>query len=259
MPKKNEIIIGNYRIKRQIAEGGFGRVYEAEHIILGEKACLKQNLNISAPDAELLKQEAKLLWNLNHYSLPSMKDFFQAPDGSYIMVMNFIEGQNLEEIVKGKGPIHAEDVCWITQRLLNALHYLHFNGVVHSDVKPQNVIVQPKVHNAILVDYGLSSLKPTRATQPKGYTEAFAAPEILQGKPPIPESDFYGLGLVMMYALGGDPFAKTHYPNTPKQIQEFIDSLICYDPTQRHSWDKTDLVSRLSDIRLEVFGRRYST
>ncbi|MCX6707976.1 MAG: serine/threonine-protein kinase, partial [Candidatus Woesearchaeota archaeon] len=194
MPQKNNQTLGNYRIIRQIAEGGFGRVYEAEHLILGEKACIKQNITISPLDEELLKQEAKLLWKLNHHSLPSMKDFFKANDGSYIMVMNFVEGRNLEQIVRKKGPIHPEDVCWITQRLLNALHYLHFSGVVHSDVKPQNVIVQPDVHNAILVDYGLSSLRPNRHTQAKGYTEAFAAPEILIGKPPIPESDLYGAG-----------------------------------------------------------------
>lgn len=215
-------------------------------------------MNLSPENAELLKQEAALLWDLNHHSLPAMKDFFEAPDGSYIIAMTFVPGRNIEQIIKKHKAIHPEDVCWITQRSLHALYYLHSNGVVHSDVKPQNLIVHPKDHNAILVDYGLSSFRPKADTEAIGYTEVFAAPELTQGRPPIPESDLYGLGLTMMYALGGDVMAKAHAPGVPDPIRVFIDDFLRYDPTDRPNWEKGDLVKRLSDIRLEVFGRRHS-
>lgn len=251
--------IGNYEVIRQIAEGGFGRTYEAKHILLDEKACLKQNINISPEDAVLLRNEAKLLWNVHHHSLPAMRDFFKMKDGSYVIAMSFVEGKSLDKIIEKHKAIHPEEVAWISQRLLNALYYLHSKGVIHGDVKPPNVIVQPKDHAAVLVDYGLSSLRPTRKTSAIGYTAIFAAPEIIEGKPPIPESDLYSLGLTMIYAMGGDPIAKTHPDYVPKKMQEFCNDLVRYNPIDRPSWEKQDLVARLSDIRLEEFGRRKSS
>lgn len=251
--------IGNYKVIRKIGEGGFAKTYEAMHRELKVKACLKQNINITPDDLALLKDEARLLWDIHHYALPTVKDFFTLQDGSAVLAMSFIEGKNLDDLVKAKGPIHPEDVCWITQRVLQGLHYLHAHGIVHSDVKPQNVIPQPKYHNAVLVDFGLSIKKPKSTTKPTGYTEAYASPELLQGLPPLPESDFYGLGLVMMYALGGDPFGKSCPASTPKQLAKFIDALVCYDPKHRPRWEKVDLVAQLSDIRQEVFGRRHSS
>src|SRR3972149_6180492 len=153
-------MIGNYTIIKQIGEGGFGRTYEARHVILGEKACLKQNINITPADEALLRNEAKLLWNVHHHSLPTLRDYFLAEDSSAVLAMSFIEGKTLEHSVKKHKAIDSEDVAWVTQRLLNALHYLHSMGVIHGDVKPTNVIVQPNMHNAVLVDYGLSSIHP---------------------------------------------------------------------------------------------------
>lgn len=251
--------IGNYEIIKQIGEGGFGRTYKARHIHLDEFACLKQNIGITKEDAELLKREAKLLWNVQHYSLPAMRDFFPAPDDSFVMVMSFIEGKNLDDSVKKHKAIDPENVCWVSQRLLNALAYLHTNGIVHGDVKPPNIIVQPSIHNAVLVDYGLSSLRPKSYTKPEGYTPLFAAPEISEGKPPIPESDFYSLGLTMIYALGGDPLAKTMPNHVPKVLQNFCLDLVKYNPLDRPNWKDVDLVKRLSDVRFEAFKRRYST
>ena len=250
--------IGNYEVIKQIGEGGFGRTYEAKHIYLAEKACLKQNINLTKEDELLLRNEAKLLWNVHHHSLPAMRDYFISPDGSAIMAMSFIEGKTLDKIIAKHKAIDPEEVSWIAQRLLNALNYLHSEGIVHGDVKPPNIIIQPKKHNAVLVDYGLSSLRPTRTTKAVGYTTVFAAPEIIEGKPPLPESDLYSLGLSMIYAWGGDPIAKSHPTYVPKKLQEFCNELVRYNPMDRPQWDKNDLVARLSDVRLEAFGRRHS-
>ena len=225
---------------------------------MDEKACLKQNLNVSDKDAALLRQEAKLLWNVSHHSLPAMRDYFPHEDGSYIMVMSFIEGKNLQQAHEKHKAIHPEDVAWITQRTLNALYYLHSKGIVHGDVKPANIIVQPWEHNAVLVDYGLSCLRPKATTTAIGYTETFAAPEIMNGQPPLPESDLYSLGLTMCYTLGGDPLTKSFPDHVPLPLQEFYKSFFHHNPLERPNWEKQDLVKILSDLRQEAFGRRHS-
>ncbi len=250
--------IGNYEVIRQIGEGGFARTYEARHILLGEKACLKQNINLTDEDEKLLRKEAKLIWNIHHHSLPALRDYFLTSDGSAVLAMSFIEGKELDKSVKKHKAIHPEDVAWISQRLLNALYYLHSNGIVHCDVKPANIIVQPADHNAVLVDYGLSSLRPKRMSKAEGYTAIFAAPELIEGKPPLPESDLYSLGITMIYALGGDPITKKMPDYVPKQLQEYYLSLTVYNPKDRPRWETGDLVKRLSDVREEVFGRRNS-
>jgi len=172
--------------------------------------------------------------------------------------MTYIEGPSLDKIIESNDRIEPEHVSWMSQRILNALHYLHFNGIIHGDVKPQNIIIKPKEHNAVLVDYGLSITGTNGKTLPEGYTPLFAAPEILDGKPPLPESDIYSLGLTMIYALGGDPVRKTYPKDTPKEIQNYFDSMVVYNPMDRPNWQKIDLVKKLSDIREKVFGCRHS-
>ncbi len=257
--KKNGNLIGNYEVLEEISEGGFGRTYKARHVLVNELACLKQNLNVSPDDTEIMMQEAKLLWDIHHYSLPTLREFFKADDGSCVFAMTYVEGKTLDKIVeKQGGALHPEHVCWMSQRLLNALHYLHHHGAVHCDVKPNNIIIKPEEHNAVLVDYGFSTIKPGRFTKPKGYTMVFAAPELLAERPPLPETDLYSLGATMIYALGGNPEAKTYPKSTPREISDFFDQFVRYDPRSRPNWEQKDLVKELSNIRVKVFGRKRS-
>ena len=252
-------IIGNYEIIKRIGEGGFARTYLARHLLLGENACLKQNLELSSEDEKLLRKEAKLLWRIHHHSLPTLHDYIKCPDGSYVLVMTYIPGKDLFRIVKEDYPegIDSEHVCWITQRLLNALHYLHYHGIIHGDVKPQNIIVKPDEHNAILVDYGLATLRPGRSAKCPGCTPAFAAPEQLAGKPPIPETDIYGLGVSMIHALGGNFVGKTYPGHVPMELQKFFNRMVLHDPMERPK-EALALVKILSDLRQKLFSRRES-
>ncbi len=248
--------LGNYDVIKEIAKGGFGQIYLGRHRLLNEHAALKVNLNNDPFDADLLKVEAKTLWQLDSYhSIPSVKDFFHVKEDIYCLVTDYFTGEPLDELIKKKGRIHPEDVASITERLLGALHFAHYNGIIHSDVKPGNVIIEPKKSDIKLIDWGLSSYKPTSATNPLGYTELFAAPELLQGKPPIPETDIYGTGLVMLYALGGDIKTKSYPKDTPGPIVDFCDQLLKYDPKQRPNWEKNNPLEQLADARLKAFGR----
>jgi len=255
-------ILGNYKIIKKIGEGGFAKTYLAEHLILREKACLKQNIDMKDEDVELLIKEAKLLWHIHHHSLPTLRDFIACGDGSYVLAMTYIEGKELYKIVeedypKGLNGKNSEHVCWMIQRLLNALHYLHFYGVIHGDVKPQNIMIKAEEHNAVLVDYGLSTLRPKQMTSCPGYTPAFAAPEQIAGKPSIPETDIYGLGVSMIYALGGNFIAKTFPSNVPKQLQNYISKMVRHEPLKRPN-DTSKLIKEISNLRQEVFERRSS-
>lgn len=252
-------IVGNYEMIKQIGQGGFARTYLAKHLLLDEYACIKQNLDLGKDDTELLRREAKILWHIHHHSLPTLRDFIECDDGSFLMVMTYIEGKDMYKIVKEDYPqgIHPEHICWMAQRLLNALHYLHYYGVIHGDVKPHNIIVKPDEHNAILVDYGLSSLNPKAKTKPMGYTELFAAPEQIAGKPPLPETDIYSLGLTLIYALGGDITAKSLPRNVPEQLKDFILKMVVHDIHRRPKC-AADLIKPLSNLRETLFGRRSS-
>ncbi|HIG98724.1 TPA: serine/threonine protein kinase [Candidatus Woesearchaeota archaeon] len=260
MAETHMTILDEYEIIEQISEGGFGRIFKARHKALEELACLKQNITPSTEHVELLRQEAKILWKLDEYhSIPSAKGFCQLDGTNAVLVMRYIDGKTLESIVAKNGRLHPEDAAWITERLLGALYYAHANGIIHSDVKPGNVIVEPRKRDIKLIDWGLSVYKPTSTTRPVGSTPAYAAPEIIDRKPPIPETDIYGAGLVLLYALGGeDAVMNKRFPgDAPKPLAEFGQSLLLYDPTQRPNWNKINIIGRLSDIREDAFGRRH--
>ena len=250
-------LFGDYRIISKIAEGGFGVTYKAEHLTLGTHVCIKHANNVSPLDEAILLDEAKAMWDLRHYGIPAMRDILRLPDSSLALVMSFIEGKTLAQIKEDnyENGIEAEHVAWISERILNILKYLHLHGVVHGDIKPQNVIVQPESHTVVLVDYGLSSLKPSSKTEVKGYTPYFAAPEQIAGKVPLPETDFFGLGMTMIYALGGDiEFVKVP-STTPDHMVAFIKKMIRREVLSRPNWSNEDLCESIKTVRQKDFGR----
>ena len=251
--------IGNYEVLELIATGGFGKTYKARHILLDEVVCIKQANEISPAYEDVLIKEAKAIWDLRHSSLPAMRELLRLDDGSLALVMSYIPGPTLEKIIEKVGSLEAEHVAWIAERALSALWYLHMHGVIHGDVKPQNIIVQPENHAIVLVDFGLSAVKPSKSMRSEGYTPYFAPPEQQkQLGPLLPESDFYSLGMTMIYALGGDIGKKRVPSKTPDVLAEFIGKLIQYDIKTRPTWEKRNLVDEISDIREKAFGRRRS-
>ena len=251
-------VIGNYRVLELIAEGGFGKTYKGEHVTLKAPVCIKHGHYVSPQDEKILLEEAKSIWDLRHYGIPTMRDILKIDDGSLAIVMSYIPGKTLGKIVEKAGKLDVEHVSWITERTLNVLKYLHFNGVVHGDVKPQNIIIQPESHNLVLVDYGLSLIRPTKESKSVGYTPYFASPEQEKGNPLLPESDFYSLGMTMIYALGGDIERKKVPQSTPEPLCDFIKKLLVKDVLYRPNWEKEDLFETISELRLKMFGRKHS-
>lgn len=254
-------MVGPYKLIELIAEGGFGRTYKAEHSILKELVCIKDCSNVSAENTQMLIDEAKTTWDLRHYALPAIKDLIQLSDGRVLLVMSYIPGLTLEKVVEKTGKVDPEHVAWITERILNGLTYLHRHGVIHGDLKPQNTIVQADKHMAVIVDFGLSMVKPTSKSESKGYTPFFAPPEEISGQPLVPESDYYSLGMTMIYALsGGIQFVeRKEVPNTvPSEMCDFIKRLIARSISNRPCYGKEDITDTFSEIRKSAFGRRRS-
>lgn len=253
--------IGDYRIVRQIAEGGFGVTYEAENIELGTPVCIKHALHVGPEDEALLMAEAKSIWDLRHWGIPAIRSILRMPDKSLALVMSYVPGPTLAQLItnKYKDGLDAEHVAWIAERCLNTLQYLHLHGVVHGDMKPQNIIIQNDTHTVTLVDYGLAQVKPSSKTEAKGYTPYFAAPEQIEGKPLLPQTDLYGLGMSMIFALGGDVAAVKVPGNTPDNLSKFIKELIRREPLRRPDvWQKDNLCETIKEIRQKDFGRTAS-
>lgn len=250
-------MIGNYKVLKVIGEGGFGKTYLAEHAIIKKKVVIKQSHFKSQAAQDIILSEASLLWDVNHWALPTVKDVLTDEEGDVLMVMSFVEGEELFEHVKKIGPLDVETVCWITQRILSALYYLHFAGIVHRDVKPANIIVNFKTHIATLVDFGLSKLKPDGSPDPSGYTPYFGSPEQIAGQPPIPESDIYSLGMTMIYALGGDIQNKSVPASVPALVRDFAHAMVREEPRKRPG-NCQELNDELGQIREKLFKRKHS-
>lgn len=262
--ERNELqgkVVGEYRVLEHIADGGFGTTYLGEHILTGMPVCLKHCSRISPEYEVILFEETCAVWDLRHFAIPVMRGLIRLDDGSLALVMSYVPGPTLEQIIRKHGALDPEHVAWITERVLNALKYLHFHGVVHGDVKPGNIIIQPEEHTVVLVDYGLSSVKPTMASTSKGFTPDFASPEEMSGTPLLPESDFYSLGVTMLYALNGnlEKVRQRQLQTTvPDALRTFIRELIKIDPLERPHWGKVDLCEQIQTVRLQSFGRTAS-
>lgn len=253
--------IGEYRLLEMIAEGGFGRTYKGEHMLTGEPVCIKHCSRLAAEFDDVLIDEAKAMWDLRHFSIPVVRDLIRIKGGRLALVMSYIPGPTLAKLVDQHGPLDPEHVAWITERVLNALMYMHYHGVIHGDIKPQNIIIQPESHTVVIVDFGLSLVKPTRDVTSKGFTEYFAAPEQIRGGRVLPESDLYSLGMTMVYALSGDldrVAAKEVPTDVPDPLCKFIQRLIVRDMTARPNWKKENLCTTIQQVRTESFGRTNS-
>ncbi len=259
--KKVGTQIGSFKIQRQIASGGFGPTYYGEHVLTGMPVCVKHCHKISAVSEKILMDEAKAMWDLRHYAIPAIRDLVRLEDDSVALVMSYIPGPTLTQLVEKHGALDPEHVAWITERILNALMYLHDHGVVHGDLKPQNIILQPERHAVALVDFGLSSIKPDEKSGNKGWTKYFSPPEQEDETASlIPETDFFALGMTMIYALGGsmDLVKARRVPvNTPDPLCDFIKPLIVRDVLQRPR-EAGKLFDEMQHVRERAFGRRRS-
>ena len=209
---------GRYALQRQLARGGMADVFLAHDELLDRPIAVKVLFPEFASDpafVERFRREAQAAANLNHPNIVGIYDWGQE-DGTYFIVMEYIEGRSLAEILRSEGPIDPDRAVEITADVAAALSFAHRGGLVHRDVKPGNVLVtssgQVKVADfgiATAANAGDANLTKTGLVMG---TATYFAPEQAQGKPVDPRSDLYSLGVVLYEMLAGEPPFKGDNP-----------------------------------------------
>jgi serine/threonine protein kinase len=195
-----------YLIERQIGEGGMGAVYLAVDQKFGSHVAIKETFFQEEDLGEAFEREARLLNNLHHPILPHVSDYF-VEDGRHFLLMEFIEGEDLSEILAREGAFPLEDVLRWTNELLDALDYLHSHKppIVHRDIKPNNLKLTSR-GNIILLDFGLAKLTSGDALGVKsifGYSRRYSPLEQIQGTGTDARSDIFSLGATVFHLLTG--------------------------------------------------------
>ncbi len=210
-----QMLQGRYRIVSLLGQGGMGAVYKAWDIRLNVHLAIKEMIPQPGLDSQTLEQlrrqfqqEAQILARLSHSYLVRVTDFFEESGNAYL-VMDFVEGESLSERIAREGAMPEAQVLAWSYQLLDALDYCHAQGILHRDIKPQNVIIRSD-GRAVLVDFGLVKLwdpnDPHTRTAMRGMgTPEYAPPEQYdtQAGHTDPRSDIYGLGATIYHALTG--------------------------------------------------------
>jgi serine/threonine-protein kinase len=232
-----------FRIEKLLGAGGMGKVYKAFDKVLSRTVALKtlQPELVTDPTVtQRFKQELLLASKISHKNILRIHDFNEFEGTNYI-TMAFIEGRDLNQLLKEEGPLSLERTLKIIRQLCEALDAAHAEGVVHRDFKPHNVLVGKDDH-AYVSDFGLATslesaqMGMTRTGAVVG-TPRYMSPEQVEGKPVDSRSDIYSLGL-MFYemATGQVPFTGEstwqlmyqRVQNTPRNVKELNPALPDY-------------------------------
>lgn len=221
---EGNVIRGKYRILSKVGQGGMGAVYKASHVTFEELRAIKvmnPELLGDALFVKRFKQEAVIARKLDHPNAVRVDDIDESEDGLPFMVMEFIEGRSLKDLIEQQGPLPAQRVCSIIQQVASALNAAHGLGMVHRDIKPANIVLiqTPNGEQAKVLDFGIAKIKESRSGD-SGMTltgtgivigtPQYMSPEQALGKRGDQldgRSDLYSLGVVMYQMLTGElPF-----------------------------------------------------
>jgi predicted Ser/Thr protein kinase len=238
-PPRGTTIFACYAYRSILGAGGGGVVFKAHHQVLDIEVAVKMLLrNHSDFDVRRFQQEAKTACLLQHENIVYVREFGISENGQPYMIMEFLDGQSLDGLVKAKGSLALDETSDIFTGVLKGMSYAHRKGVVHRDLKPSNImlikdqgVLVPKI-----VDFGIAKIiegnregaKLTRTGEVFG-SPMFMSPEQALGKSVDFRTDIYSAGCVLFYVLTGKPpFAAStvmetlirHVNDTPPTLAE---------------------------------------
>jgi serine/threonine-protein kinase len=191
---------GRYHITGRIAVGGMGEVYLAHDAVLAREVAIKvlhRSLSGDQGFVDRFRREARAAATLNHPNIVTVYDW-GAVDGIYYMVMEYVHGRSVREILNARGALAPAQAARVLDQTLAALEHAHAKGIVHRDLKPENILITTE-GVVKLTDLGLArafaDAKSTRAGAVTG-TVQYLSPEQIRGEPADPRSDLYALGIV---------------------------------------------------------------
>ena len=210
------ILDDKYRLRSCIGIGGSGAVYKADQIALGRTVAIKILRDDLAADARLVKRfqdEALAASRLNHPNTVSIIDYGQTPDGLLYLVMEHLRGPTLTYLLARQKPVPVARVLDIVAQTLSGIEEAHLAGVIHADIKCDNIVVEPRrtgIDQVKVVDFGIARLvtSPVQGDERNVCgTPEYMAPELIAGAPPGFASDLYAVAIVMYELLIGEtPF-----------------------------------------------------
>jgi eukaryotic-like serine/threonine-protein kinase len=253
--------LGDYQILRRIGQGGMGQVYLAEQMSLKRNVALKilrAELATNAASLQRFKAEAEAVAKVTHANIVQVYAYGEA-DGFPYIALEYVEGRNLKEFVARKGPPKLALALSIMRQTAAGLHRASEAGIVHRDVKPENILLTAKGEVKV-ADFGLSRCllddQPLHLTQSGVImgTPLYMSPEQVEGKPLDSRTDIYSLGVTCYYMLAGKPpfdgatpfeVAMKHArdeppplaafcPDLPEGLCALVHKMMAKDPTQRH-------------------------
>ncbi|MEZ4432789.1 MAG: serine/threonine-protein kinase [bacterium] len=250
---------GKYRLDELLGAGAFGAVFRGWHLRLDLPVAVKVAFRVEGAFGKRFRREARTLMRLHHPHIVRVYDYDREPDGLSYLVQEFVAGRTLKAVLADVGPLPPAVVVEIGCQTLSALAVAHAEGIVHRDVKLENLmlagdLVPPSIR---LLDFGVAKLRQGDAevselTQTGGSlgTPAYMAPEQIRGEP-VPSSDLYAVGVTLYYLLTGRrPFPQrapevylAHMtqpppplpPSVPEEVARVVHRALAKTPEERHA------------------------
>jgi tRNA A-37 threonylcarbamoyl transferase component Bud32 len=235
-PLVGAALAGRYLIVRRIGEGGMGAVYEAKHTVIGKRVAVKvllEKFHSNSDFVARLLQEARLASSIGHEHIVDVTDFGTTDDGRSFVVMEFLDGEPLAQLVMREAPLPVERSLRIARQVASALGAAHAKGIYHRDVKPENVylIRRGDADFVKVVDFGISKAVKQGGEDPaESYrlthtglllgTPLYMSPEQARGEDDLDHRvDIWALGVMLYECLTGEvPFHANNYLGIISQV-----------------------------------------
>lgn len=268
MVRKGQVLNERYELLSLEGEGGMAFVYKAQDLELERTVALKI-LRPGYDTDDVFRHEARAAAKLPHANIVNVYDVGQDGDVQYI-VMEYVEGQNLKDLILDGMPLRVGRALGIIIQVCEALGFAHDRGIIHCDLKPQNVLVLPG-DRVKVTDFGIARAFSAVSADHRGEvwgTPYYAAPELVAGKPLTPASDVYAIGVMLyemlagrlpfegqspaeiarQHALNAPPPIENYNPRVPRYIRQVLDRALAKDPASRYQTAK-DLARHLVAYR----------
>jgi serine/threonine protein kinase len=256
----------SYRIKKkQFAEGELSSVFEGYFDDGDFAQSVLVKILDEVVDIEAMRNEARILKLFAEHPddrlvhLPVLLDQFRTTDNRMGLIFKRFRGHSIEEVLKlprYKDGIPEKHVVWMFNRLLRVLGYVHDLGVIHGNIDPSHLIIQPYSHNLCLIGWSYAVYDPCHTGESfKVYNEDYSAPEVLEKRPPVPPSDLYSVGKCMIRMLGGDIEIDTMPATVDIRLQRFIRFFVIPSVLGR-ARDGDEMQEKLVELIEEMWGPR---
>ena len=252
-----------YFVRRLVGEGAMGRVYEGHHTGIGKRVAIKISHKVERRRSELAKRfqrEALAPAQIGHPNIVDVTDCGTTEAGEFFFVMEFIDGVNLDTVIKRDGQLAIERALAITTQICRALDAAHRAGIIHRDLKPSNVMLvrsQDQEEMVKVLDFGVAKfLHDTGDAANLTLTDAtvgtpkYMAPEQIRGGSKVDfRSDIYSLGSILYTVLAGG-----HLPIEGASVDEIWQRKLSRDPRPLRDY-RSDLPQDLEDLVLRCLAR----